>query len=75
MVALALRADGWYLRSDIIWAKPNVMPENIRDRPTKSHEYIFLLTKSASYYYDADAIREPHTSLDDLQRRLKGNNI
>jgi DNA modification methylase len=58
MVAFALRADGWWLRSDIIWAKPNPMPESVTDRPTKSHEYIFLLTKSARYYYDAEAIME-----------------
>jgi len=58
-VAFALQADGWYLRSDIIWNKPNPMPESIKDRPTKSHEYIFLLTKSKKYYYDNDAIREP----------------
>jgi DNA modification methylase len=61
MVAFALRADGWYLRSDIIWAKPNPMPESVTDRPTKSHEYLFLLTKSPRYYYDADAIREEAT--------------
>ena len=59
MVAFALRADGWWLRSDIIWAKPNPMPESVTDRPTKSHEYIFLLTKSAKYYYDNVAIQEP----------------
>ncbi len=59
-VALALRNDGWYLRSDIIWHKTNPMPESVDDRPTKSHEYIFLLTKSRHYYYNADAIREPH---------------
>jgi len=59
MVAFALRADGWYLRSDIIWSKPNPMPESVKDRPTKSHEYIFLLTKSRKYYYDAEAIKEP----------------
>ena len=58
-VALALQADGWYLRSDIIWHKPNPMPESIQDRPTKSHEYIFLMSKSARYYYDAKAIQEP----------------
>ncbi len=58
-VAFALQADGWYLRSDIIWSKPNPMPESVTDRPTKSHEYIFLLTKKARYYYDADAVREP----------------
>ena len=63
-VALALQADGWYLRSDIIWAKPNPMPESVTDRPTKSHEYLFLLTKSARYFYDAEAIKEPHTQLD-----------
>ncbi|MBU2704095.1 DNA modification methylase [Sporomusaceae bacterium BoRhaA] len=59
MVAFALRADGWYLRSDIIWAKSNPMPESVTDRPTKAHEYIFLLSKSANYYYDAEAIAEP----------------
>jgi len=59
MVAFALRADGWYLRSDIIWHKPNPMPESVKDRPTKAHEYIFLLSKSAKYYYDADAVLEP----------------
>lgn len=57
-LALALQADGWWLRSDIIWEKPNPMPESVTDRPTKSHEYIFLLTKSAHYYFDADAVRE-----------------
>ncbi len=57
MLAFALRADGWYLRSDIIWHKPNPMPESVTDRPTKAHEYIFLLTKSAKYYYDAEAIK------------------
>ncbi len=59
MLAFALRADGWYLRQDIIWHKPNPMPESVKDRCTKSHEYIFLLSKSAKYYYDSDAIREP----------------
>jgi len=57
--ALALEADGWYLRSDIIWHKPNPMPESVTDRPTKAHEYVFLLTKAARYYYDAAAIHEP----------------
>jgi len=57
-LAFALQSDGWYLRSDIIWAKPNPMPESVTDRPTKSHEYLFLLTKSPCYYYDADAIKE-----------------
>ncbi len=58
MVAFALRSDGWYLRQDIIWSKPNPMPESVRDRCTKAHEYIFLLSKSERYYYDQDAIRE-----------------
>lgn len=59
MLAFALRADGWYLRQDIIWHKPNPMPESVTDRCTKAHEYIFLLSKSERYFYDADAIREP----------------
>lgn len=59
MVAFALRADGWYLRSDIIWAKQNCMPESVTDRPTRSHEYLFLLSKSAKYYYNHEAIKEP----------------
>ncbi len=58
-VAFALQADGWYLRSDIIWSKPNPMPESVTDRPTKAHEYLFLLAKSERYYFDADAVREP----------------
>jgi DNA modification methylase len=63
MLAFALRTDGWYLRQDIIWHKPNPMPESVQDRCTKSHEYIFLMSKSQKYYYDADAIREPHKRL------------
>jgi DNA modification methylase len=59
MLAFALRADGWYLRSDIVWAKKNCMPESVLDRPTRSHEFIFLLSKSQSYFYDAEAIKEP----------------
>ncbi len=59
MLAFALRADGWYLRQDIIWEKPNPMPESVTDRCTKAHEYVFLLSKSPRYYYDADAIKEP----------------
>jgi DNA modification methylase len=59
MLAFALRADGWYLRQDIIWSKPNPMPESVRDRCTKAHEYIFLLSKGPRYYYDAAAIAEP----------------
>jgi DNA modification methylase len=62
-VAFALQGDGWYLRSDIIWAKPNPMPESVTDRPTKAHEYVFLLCKSARYYFDADAIREPDSGI------------
>ena len=61
MVAFALRADGWWLRSDIIWHKPNCMPESVTDRPTKAHEYIFLLSKSKRYFYDNEAIKEPTT--------------
>ena len=69
-VAFALPADGWYLRSELLWHKPNPMPESVTDRPTKAHEYLFLLTKSARYYYDADAVREPHLSADDPRNRL-----
>ncbi|MCL5780076.1 MAG: site-specific DNA-methyltransferase [Firmicutes bacterium] len=58
-VAFALQADGWFLRSDIVWNKPNCMPESVKDRPTKSHEYIFLLSKSKHYYYDYQSIKEP----------------
>ncbi|OPZ43544.1 MAG: Modification methylase DpnIIB [Bacteroidetes bacterium ADurb.BinA104] len=63
-VAFALQADGWYLRSDIIWHKPNPMPESVTDRPTKSHEYIFLLSKSAKYYFDQEAVKEEATGYD-----------
>ena len=61
MLAFALRADGWYLRQDIIWHKPNPMPESVKDRCTKAHEYIFLMTKSPKYYYDIESIQEPIT--------------
>jgi DNA modification methylase len=61
-VALALQSDGWYLRADIVWAKPNPMPESISDRPTRAHEYVFLLSRSARYFYDAEAVREPAVS-------------
>lgn len=69
-VAFALQDAGWYLRRDIIWAKKNCMPESVTDRPTTAHEYLFLLTKRPAYYYDADAIREPHaqSSLKRIQR-------
>lgn len=70
--AIALQADGWYLRSDIIWAKKNPMPESVTDRPSKQHEYIFLLTKSPTYFYDAEAIREEPTSgPSDLRKMLE----
>ncbi len=64
MVAFALRADGWYLRSDVIWHKPNPMPESVKDRPTRAHEYLFLLSKSECYYFDAAAISEVALSRD-----------
>lgn len=70
MVAFALRSTGWYLRQDIIWAKPNPMPESVTDRCTKSHEYIFLFSKSRKYYYDAEAIKtEAKQPEDDLRRQ------
>ncbi len=69
MVAFALRADGWYLRRDIIWSKPNPMPESVKDRPTSAHEYVFLLSKSRDYFYDADAIREPHSEVSTARYR------
>lgn len=69
MVAFALRADGWYLRQDIIWHKPAPMPESVKDRCTKSHEYIFMLSKSPRYYYDAAAIAEPTV---DQEYRIRG---
>ena len=72
-VAFALQADGWYLRSDIIWSKTNAMPESVTDRPTKAHEYLFLLSKSPRYYYDADAIREPAVC-GDHPRNTRGMN-
>jgi DNA modification methylase len=73
-VAFALQARGWYLRSDIIWHKPNPMPESVTDRPTKSHEYIFLFTKSPKYYYDHEAIKEPTvTDVGNAQIRFGGN--
>lgn len=75
-VAFALQADGWYLRQDIIWAKPNPMPESVRDRCTKSHEYIFLLSKSPNYFFDSEAIKEPSVSYDPNWKKEKtGNNI
>jgi len=72
-VAFALQDDGWYLRQDIIWAKPNPMPESVTDRCTKSHEYIFLLTKSAKYYYDAEAIKEESMNIGETNAKFGGN--
>lgn len=71
MLAFALREDGWYLRQDIIWQKPNPMPESVKDRCTKSHEYIFLMSKSPKYYFDAEAIAEPVT--ESTTKRLSQN--
>jgi DNA modification methylase len=73
LVAFALRADGWYLRQDIIWHKLNPMPESVTDRCTKSHEYIFIMSKSAKYYYDADAIAEKQESTSKSFNGSKGN--
>ena len=72
-VALALQADGWYLRQDIIWHKPNPMPESVQDRCTKAHEYIFLLSKSSKYYYDIESIKEPvsETSKERLNQNIE----
>ena len=67
-VAFALQQDGWYLRQDIIWHKPNPMPESVTDRCTKSHEYIFLMSKSANYYYDAESIKEKTITNDNINR-------
>ena len=72
-VAFALQADGWYLRQDIIWHKPNPMPESVTDRCTKAHEYIFLLTKSAKYYYNADAIKELSTDRESINGMKQRN--
>ena len=72
-VALALQADGWWWRSECIWHKPNPMPSSVKDRPTDAHEMVYLFTKSARYYYDADAVREPHTMRP--QRRPSGRPV
>lgn len=68
MLAFSLRSDGWYLRQDIIWSKPSVMPESVKDRCTKSHEYIFLLSKNKKYYFDNESIAEPTSSFDTVIR-------
>ena len=72
-VAFALQDDGWYLRQDIIWAKPNPMPESVTDRCTKSHEYIFMLTKNSKYYFDNQAIKEPTANLGKTKIKFGGN--
>ena len=71
-VALALQDAGWHLRADIVWHKPNAMPSSVRTRPTTDHEYLFLLSKSARYHYDADAIREPHVTFTERSRMRGG---
>jgi site-specific DNA-methyltransferase (adenine-specific)/site-specific DNA-methyltransferase (cytosine-N4-specific) len=68
-LAFALQADGWYLRSDVIWYKPNCQPESVKDRPTQSHEYFFLFSKSEQYYYDHESIREPAAEKGKLRNR------
>lgn len=76
LLAFALRADGWYLRADIIWHKPNAMPESCKDRPTRAHEYVFLFSKSGRYYYDAEAVKEPAVGFPGSQNpnaRRRGN--
>ncbi len=73
-VALALQADGWILRSDIIWHKPNAMPSAVKTRPTTDHEYVFFLTAAPDYHYDADAIREPHVTFTEKSRMRGGRN-
>lgn len=75
MVAFALRSSGWYLRQDIIWAKPNPMPESVTDRCTKSHEYIFLMSKNKKYYYDADAIKEKAVTVEDRPSGVARNRL
>ena len=72
--ALALKDDGWILRSDIIWHKPNAMPSSVKNRPTIDHEYIFLFTKNLNYYYDVDSIREPHVTFTSESRMKGGRN-
>lgn len=71
-VALALQADGWWLRSDIVWHKPNPVPESVTDRPTRAHEYLFLLTKSERYFYDVDSVRTPQKTLGERHEGRSG---
>jgi DNA modification methylase len=75
MLAFALRADGWYLRQDIIWHKPNPMPESVRDRCTKAHEYVFLLSKSERYFFDSEAIKEPAISAPREREKRNGESV
>ena len=74
-VAFALQDDGWYLRQDIIWNKPNVMPEAVKDRCTKSHEYIFLLSKSKNYYFDNKAIKEEASTFENRPHGIVRNRV
>ena len=74
-VALALVADGWVLRSDVIWHKPNAMPSSVKNRPTTDHEYIFMFSKSSDYLYDADAIREPHVTFSENSKMKGGKEL
>lgn len=73
-VALALKKDGWILRSDIIWHKPNAMPSSVKTRPTTDHEYVFMFSKNKDYYYNADAIREPHVTFSSKSKMKGGRN-
>ena len=73
-VALSLKDDGWVLRSDIIWHKPNAMPSSVKNRPTTDHEYVFLFAKSRGYYYDIDSVREPHVTFSSESRMKGGRN-
>ncbi|MCA9216143.1 MAG: site-specific DNA-methyltransferase [Planctomycetales bacterium] len=72
--ALAMQDAGWILRSDIIWHKPNAMPSSVKTRPTTDHEYVFFFTKSQDYYYDADAVREPHVTFSENSKMMGGRN-
>jgi len=73
-VAIALQNDGWILRSDVIWHKPNAMPSSVKDRPTIDHEYIFMFSKNLKYFYNADAIREPHITFSEKSKTMGGRN-
>jgi DNA modification methylase len=76
-VAMALQQDGWFVRADIVWHKTNAVPESVKDRPTRSHEYVFLLSKSARYYYNADAIRQAHkaSSLNRMRYKISVSKV